>query len=153
MFHEGLADAFGRGVAVVLSDPVQSGLAIRDLFGRSQAPSPPTSMLLPRSQQPIAGALAPLERFAEGVLPEFLGGTPSVALAAPRRGGIAIGGTCPGVFHATPTGRVLPNTITLVNDGLGNMAFMVDAGRPTHYSKIGRYPRRRAHHHHHRHPR
>jgi len=82
------------------------------------------------------------------LLPEFLGGTPGARVTVPRRGSISMGGVAPGFFHATPTGRVLPNSLTLATDPLGNLAFFVHAGRPTHFSKIGKYPRARRHHHH-----
>lgn len=96
--------------------------------------------------------------FPQSIIPDFfpeiLGGQPAAVPA--RRGGISMGGMAPGFFHATPTGRVIPNSLTLATDPLGNLAFFVHAGKPTHFSKIGKYPRRRHHHghpRHHRHPR
>ena len=54
----------------------------------------------------------------------------------------------PTLFHVTPAGRITPNSLTLVADGQGGMSFFVNAGRPTHFSRIGKWPRSRRHHHH-----
>ncbi len=163
-FHLALGAAIGDvlrpiGGAIVQAIPQVLGQVATGIFGQREptgiVAGPTTSAF--RSQQPIVfagGGLASATPQAGGVqmaglfdltIPEFLGGAPAVMA---RRGGIAMGGVAPGFFHATPTGRVLPNSLTLATDPLGNLAFFVHAGKPTHFSKIGKFPRARHHHGH-----
>jgi len=156
------------GDAIEYITPSLPGI-LGGLFGRTSQIGTPI-IAQPRSLPPTvfpgmggAGALGGLQMASNlgplDLLPEWAGGTPGAVVTAPqapRRGGISMGGVAPGFFHATPTGRVLPNSRTLATDPLGNLAFFVHAGKPTHFSKIGRYPKRRHHHghpRHHRHPR
>ncbi len=155
--HLRLGEIFGDVLEEVGPDIARAGLRRIGVL-----PQPATT----RSQPPIvfegmgfagAGAgggtqMAGLFPDFTPMLPEFLGGDPS-PVRQPRRGGIAMGGVAPGFFHATPSGRVMPNSLTLAQDPLGNLAFFVHAGKPTHFSKIGKYPRARHHHGHPRHHR
>ncbi len=67
---------------------------------------------------------------------------------APSVGAMRIAGTAPGFFHNTPTGQRRPNRVTLAADETGRMAFFVDAGRPTAWSKVSLKKSRPRHHHH-----
>lgn len=121
-----ILNAGGRG-------PGQTGVPVIDFAGLP-AIIPPLVRQLPG----IVGGLAAGELF-EGF---FGNGGPS------RVGGIMRAGRCDGVFHTTPTGKRLPNRVSLVEDGSGAMAFMVNAGRPLTWSKISLKKSSPRHHHH-----
>lgn len=99
----------------------------------------------------VGGALArQLPGVVGGVLggelvERFFGGGSAME---PTVGGIRVAGRCEGLFHTTPTGKRLPNRISLVTDPSGAAAFMVNAGRPLTWSKISLKKSRPRHHHH-----
>ncbi len=67
---------------------------------------------------------------------------------AARVGAMRIAGTCPGLFHTTPSGQRRANRVSLAADETGTMGFFVDAGRPTAWSKVSLKKSRPRHHHH-----
>ncbi len=92
------------------------------------------------------------ELIAAGVdaVTAFFGGNGNGnGLEAIGRRGIRLAGPSPGLYHSTRTGRRVPNNIALAQDPESERVdFFVFAGDPTHFKKIGKYPRARRHHHH-----
>lgn len=154
--HLGIGQVIGESLRAILADPIASAQAVNMLIRPPQLRSQPPLVLNVGGQG--SPSFAPTVQAGGGMrfidnpsvfeqlAPEFLGGTPAVT--SRPQGGFRNGGVCSGVFHTTATGRRIANSLTLVGDEFGGMAFVVDAGRPTHFSKIGRYPKRRSHHHH-----
>jgi len=116
------------------SGPGQTGVPVVDFAG--------LPAIIPPLVRQIPGVLGGLA--AGELLEGFFGGNGG----ASRVGGIMRAGRCDGVFHTTPTGKRLPNRVSLVEDGSGAMAFMVNAGRPLTWSKISLKKSSPRHHHH-----
>lgn len=112
------------------------------VFQTSQATEPDQVSLAELIKQFFPGATGGPLGFPSG--PQLTGGGEMPATQLPS----IFMGSAPSAFHVTPAGRIVPNSLTLMADGQGGMAFFVHAGRPTHFSKIGKWPRAKRHHHH-----
>ena len=86
---------------------------------------------LPDIFRGAGGSVAGGAAGAAGVdlIQNFFGGAPR---ARPSCGVFMNGST----FHQTPSGKVVPNRVSALEDGEGGLAFFVHAGCPTAWSKV-----------------
>ncbi len=142
-------------------ETIRAGIPIaRDLGlippARNAGPAPTQRDRAPQAErgsptsEPIVLPPGTIQRAAfpgQQFLPEFLGGAAELVPRAP--GGVYMGGACEGAFHTTLCGNRRTNKVTLVADPMsGKLAFLVDAGTPSGWSKITLKKPRRHHHHH-----
>lgn len=147
-FHTGLIDALRDvatgALATIREDPVGVAQGVNILLGRSQPPTMPIEISLPRAQQPIASA-AP---GPQAVIPTPLPGGVPVPMLTPAAisGGFQFGpappalpapvsGVSPGLFRPRAAGVTPARVVCVPHPLTGEAVFFGHLGRPLLFSR------------------